>query len=256
MNDKSVIHTFNNGVRVFESHLLDSQKERYAKSNVHEEDEEEIFIEIIRELSPGDVFVNVGTAIGYYPILSKKIRNDIAVHCFEPLGRHLEYLRENMELNGFLIEDFSTHHLAVSHESGEVLFIDNSYGSSLVAKKPKFHILNFLRTFKQSLTGANVQQPVLHVKSIKLSQIFQVIQSNCIKFLQMDIQGFELPVLKKYFEDIGGAPSGIQSFLVGTHSSAIHTSCLELFQQHQFDIIHDIPESLNQPDGIIYCKIK
>jgi len=74
--------------------------------------------------------------------------------------------------------------------------------------------------------------------------------------LQMDIQGFELPVLKKYFEDIGSAPSGIQSFLVGTHSSDIHTSCLELFRQHQFDIIHDIPESLNQPDGIIYCKVK
>jgi hypothetical protein len=38
MNQK--IHAFRNSVRLYELHLMDSQKERYAKNNVHEEDEE------------------------------------------------------------------------------------------------------------------------------------------------------------------------------------------------------------------------
>jgi len=44
------IHEFDSGIKVYDSHLLDIQRIRYEKRNVHEEDEEDIFIEIIETL--------------------------------------------------------------------------------------------------------------------------------------------------------------------------------------------------------------
>jgi FkbM family methyltransferase len=253
MNQK--IHTFRNSVRVYESHLLDSQKERYAKHNVHEEDEEEIFLNLIGKLSPGDVFVNVGTAIGYYPILSKTVRKDIDVHCFEPLMRHLDYFQANMELNNLTKADFFSHEIAISTESGEVLFHDNSYGSSLLPSADSFDFLNFLRGIKTAILGEKRKQVGFPVKSIRLAEVFALIKKPCIHLLQMDIQGFELPVLEKYFTDMAGASQRIEAFLVGTHSAAIHASCLELFRRNGYQILEDIPDSVHQPDGIICCHL-
>ncbi len=56
------IHIFDNGIRVYDDHLIPPQRKRYAQNNVHEVEEEEIFLRI-----PVDgCFVNIGSAIGYY----------------------------------------------------------------------------------------------------------------------------------------------------------------------------------------------
>lgn len=94
-------HLFDNGVKVYDHQLLPIQRERYKSRNVHEEEEEDLFVKIIGGLHKDAVYVSVGTAIGYYPLLAKRLKNDINVHCFEPLPLHLEYLKENMELNGW-----------------------------------------------------------------------------------------------------------------------------------------------------------
>ena len=67
------IHTFDNGVRVYEDQLLDEQRARYERRNVHEAEEEEIFVDLIRRLPPDGCFVDVGAAIGYYLILAHKL---------------------------------------------------------------------------------------------------------------------------------------------------------------------------------------
>jgi FkbM family methyltransferase len=249
------IHTFRNSIRVYDSHLIDHQRERYLKNNVHEEDEEGIFFDLISKLSPGDVFVNVGTAIGYYPILSKIIRKDIDVHCFEPLPRHLDYFQANMKLNGISKEEFYIHQVAISTETGEVPFQDSSYGSSLVSSSQKFSISSFLRKLKSSMLSNKKIQSQFFVKSIRLAEVFELIKKSQINLLQMDIQGFELPVLNKYFEEIGGLHQRIETFLVGTHSAKIHAACLGLFQRNGYQILENIPDSLHQPDGIICCRL-
>ncbi len=60
------IHTFDNGVRVYDDHLLDEQRERYRKHNVHEAEEENIFVDLIHRIPANGCFVDVGAAIGYY----------------------------------------------------------------------------------------------------------------------------------------------------------------------------------------------
>lgn len=249
------IHTFRNSISVYDAHLIDSQRDRYLKNNVHEEDEEGIFIDLIRELSPGDVFVNVGTAIGYYPILSKTIRKDIDVHCFEPLPRHLDYFNANIKLNGLRKEEFFIHQVAISTETGQVPFQDSSYGSSLVSSSEGISISNFFRKLKSSLLSNKKTPSQIFVKSIRLAEVFQLIKKSQINLLQMDIQGFEFPVLNKYFAGIAGLHQRIETFLVGTHSAEIHAACLDLFQRNGYQILENIPDSLHQPDGIICCRL-
>ena len=160
-----------------------------------------------------------------------------------------------MELNRLASGDFFIHQIAISATSGEVLFHDNSYGSSLLPSPEGFNFLNQLRGIKDALFSRKSKQASFHVQSIRLSEVFALIKKSKINFLQMDIQGFELPVLEKYFEDIAISSNKIESFLVGTHSAAIHASCLNLLRRNGYQIIEDIPESLNQPDGIIFCRL-
>lgn len=249
------IHTFRNSISVYDAHLIDSQRERYLENNVHEEDEEGIFIDLISNLSPGDVFVNVGTAIGYYPILSKTIRKDIDVHCFEPLPRHLDYFDANIKLNGLSQDDFVIHQVAISTETGQVPFQDSSYGSSLVSSGQKFSMSNFLRKLKSSMLSNKKTPSQFFVKSIRLAEVFELVKKTKINLLQMDIQGFELPVLNKYFEEIAVLHQSIETFLVGTHSAAIHAACLDLFHRNGYQILDNITDSLHQPDGIICCRL-
>ena len=66
-------HTFDNGIKVYDDHLLPLQRERYKKHNVHEADEEEHFINIIRSLPPDGVYLDIGAAVGYYAMLARRL---------------------------------------------------------------------------------------------------------------------------------------------------------------------------------------
>ena len=90
------IHTFDNGVRVYDDHLLDEQRERYRRHNVHEAEEENIFVNLIQRIPVDGCFVDVGAAIGYYLILARKLAPGVTIHAVEPLARHRAFLRENL----------------------------------------------------------------------------------------------------------------------------------------------------------------
>ena len=40
------VHVFENGIQVFDDHLVPEQRKRYAIRNVHEIEEEEIFVKL------------------------------------------------------------------------------------------------------------------------------------------------------------------------------------------------------------------
>lgn len=246
------IHEFDNGIKVFDDQLTKIQRERYGHKNVHEEDEEEIFLSVVRNLPEGAVYVNVGAAIGYYPLLAKKLRGDLQIHCFEPLPIHLEYFRRNMKLNGFSENDFTLHEIAISSDSGEAMFRDNSYGSSLASesKKPKPLKRRIKDAIKQIL-GKPASNRAFKVGTLKLSEASSLVKTDRIDLLQMDIQGFEEPVLKTYFADYGEKCLKVVTFLIGTHGPEIHAKCKSYLEAGGFHIQHDEQDTENQPDGIL-----
>ncbi len=245
------IHEFDNGIKVYDSQLLENQRMRYAKHNVHEEDDEGIFIDIIESLPNHACYVNVGTAIGYYPLLAKKIRPDIRIHCFEPLPRHLFFFHENIKLNGFTNEDFKIYDMAVSTKSSKVVLKDQDYGSYVIRNSPKRLLKDFLRR----IVGKQIDQSSIFVDAILLSDVFRLVGRRDVDFLQMDIQGHEETVLATYFSDIANTSGCIRSFLVGTHGDRIHENCRNLFINNGYILKIDEPDTKNQPDGIIYCCI-
>ncbi len=231
------VHCFDNGIKVYDEQLVEAQRIRYAKCNVHEEDEEGLFLEMITGLDYGACFVSLGTAIGYYVLLAKQVRPDLVIHCFEPLERHRNFLMANIKLNGFSEADFCIHGLAVAPGGSDYLLVDRSFGSFLVRPED---------------AGA---RPVSEIKSVALSKLGQVIKSDQVDLIQMDVQGIEAAILEEFFSVSAGGLV-VNGFLIGTHGAAIHERCRFSLASAGYRLLHDEFQTVNQPDGILAATRK
>ena len=226
------VHCFGNGIKVYDDQLIEAQRIRYSKCNVHEEDEEGLFVSIIQMLPADAIFVSIGSAIGYYALLAKKVRRDLAIHCFEPLKKHRVYFKENIALNGLSVDHFNIHDIAIAPSSAEYHLLDQAFGSFLVK-----HEDAQLKT-------------TCPTKSIQLSAVDTLIGVHTIDLIQMDIQGLEAAILEGFFS----APDQtleVDTFIIGTHGREIHARCRIILKSHNYELLHDESETLNQPDGIL-----
>src|SRR5712691_4197444 len=227
------IHTFDNGVRVFEDQLLDQQRERYRKRNVHEAEEEEIFIDLIRRLPPAGCFVDVGAAIGYYLILARKLAPRLTIHGVEPLERHRRFLSENLALNGLTNRDFIIHPEGLTSSEGSATFMDRGYSSRLapVGEKPKVSLSARWKRFLESIGLRRPKHETHTIPTITLDTFVRRI-GRSIDLLQMDVQGLEVEVLKGATESMKART--VKAFLIGTHGRArgltLHHECRQLLQ--------------------------
>lgn len=232
MNSNRIIHCFENGVKVYDDHLLQLQRDRYAHINVHEAEEEGVFLQLINNVVNGACFVNIGAAIGYYCILAAKIKPELKIVALEPLSRHQCYLYENIRLNGFEETRFSIIPKAIYPVAGLVDFADMNYGSFVM---------------KPAISDNNI--PVEKVQALALSELCTEINGR-IGLLQMDIQGDEFNVLKEYVSCFSGE-GPVDQFLIGTHGVDLHTNCRSLFKNIGYKIVADIPAPSHQPDGVL-----
>ncbi len=232
MSNGRLVHTFSNGLMVYDAHLLQLQRERYANRNVHEEEEEDVFVQLISSCEGESTFVNVGAAIGYYCILAAKLKPSIPIVAVEPLGRHRGYLEENCRLNGLLNSRFRVVPNAICAVAGPIELADRDYSSSVLH------------------SGHTAQDcAVEQVQGTTLSNLCKEV-GGAIGLLQMDIQGEELNVLKEYASvyPIGGP---IGQFLIGTHSLDLHIGCRAVLVEMGYTVICDISNPRHQPDGVI-----
>lgn len=230
------VHTFDNNVKVFKRHLLPAQLERYAFRNVHEAEEEDIFVELIAKLPLHGVYINIGSAIGYYVILTKKMRPDIRIIAIEPLELHREYFVENIKLNGLAVSDFEIMDYAISAINGEVYFLANGYGSMID------------RESKQSFAPAIGKKIQSHTLDAILEQTGYVID-----LCQMDVQGTEVDIL---YGSVDSFKAGkIKSFLIGTHGENVHQKCIDILVSANYSINVDVCFPRHQPDGIVSATL-
>jgi len=259
MNRK--IHVFDNDVRVFDDQLIAGQRERYLIRNVHESDEEDIFVELIRAIPADGCFVNIGSAIGYYALLAKKLAPRLTIHAVEPLGRHRDFFVENMTLNGLNPTDFTVHEEAVYSGGGNQRFVDKGYGSSLYkvwrSGADKTSTKGAVKTvIKVILTGSGLKKfettpesdKVITIQTITLDQLLAKV-GRSVDLLQMDVQGAEADILKGSLSSLRSG--NITSFLIGTHGRVLHQECREILREHGYEIEHEEPNPTGQPDGII-----
>lgn len=251
------VHQFRNGVQVYDSHISDAQRGRYQRENVHEPQEEMVFQKLIKTIPPEGCFVNVGSAIGYYPILAKSLRPDIEVHAFEPLYEHREKCESNLILNGFSDEDVAIHNVAISSESGWLKFVDAGFGSRIVETDMR-SVAGLLREAKfwsryvLRLLGRQQRVEAQLVQSRTLWDVSQEID-GALHLVQLDVQGWEIDVLK-------GAERLLESeiirgLLIGTHGRKIHRKCKIFLEQYNYEVLYDRPCPADQPDGILAAAV-
>jgi FkbM family methyltransferase len=252
-----LIHTFDNGVRVYEDQLLDEQRARYKERNVHEAEEEDIFVDLIRRLPPDGCFVDVGAAIGYYLILARKLSPCLTIHGVEPLERHRHFLAENLALNDFPTGDFVIHPEGLTSSAGSQIFMDRGYSSRLAPsdEKPRLSLSARWKHFLEGIGLRRPKQATLTVPTITLDSFVRRIGRQ-IDLFQMDVQGLEVKVLQ------GGSGTlktgSVKTFLIGTHGRArgltLHQECRELLKSSGYTIEIDLPDTKEQPDGILVAS--
>jgi len=256
------IHIFDNGVKVYDQHLMPAQRERYKKRNVHEADEEEIFTEIIRAIPDDGCYVNIGSAIGYYVILARKLSPGLAVHAVEPLERFRGYFHDNLLLNELTEEDITIHPLGVSGNEGKVSFVAKGFESRIVQDdEERFSLSNLLQMFKD---GTRASLGKLGVKryaegageqtvidTITLNMLVERVGSP-IDVVQMDVQGLETAILEGGKQSLERAD--VRTFIIGTHGNRIHQQCLDMLTDSGYEIEYEEAHTPHQPDGIIVAS--
>ena len=238
------IHQFRNGIKVYDEQLIDVQRNRYKKCNVHEAEEEKVFVKLISNIKENGCFVNIGAGVGYYALLAKRIRQDLIIHAYEPLKTHRIFFIENIKLNKYKNDEFIIHSEGVYTKNELVLFKKNRYGSAIDKSNispPNKMISSFFEKGSRIL-----------IKTITLADL--LIQVNMdIDLLQMDIQGLEAELLDSAREVL--IYNKIKSTLIGTHSNLIHTECLQILMECNLRIIYEEANTTEQPDGIIAASL-
>ncbi len=151
------------------------------KKGVYEAEISELLIRNL-VLSAGDVILDVGANIGWYSLLISRFENpDISIHSFEPDPDNYACLVHNLELNK--AHNVHAHVMGVSDVTGtKTLFL-----------------------YKKSNTGRHSMLEInsgdsIDVQTVSLDDFLvdQSIKPGSVKFLKIDIEGFE------YFAFQGG----------------------------------------------------
>lgn len=234
------VHTFSNGVRVYDRQLIDLQRARYRRHNVHEIEEEGLFLQALDRLERGATYVNLGAGIGYYPILASLRRPDLHVVAYEPLRRHRRHIRSNLRLNGLRGDAVSIHAEGVDDEAGWRCFRPDDFSSNITAAAAG-----------QRLPGRWYGYLVNRLIRTTTLTALAAGLGGAIGLLQMDIQGREAPVLQSSAALLRSGR--IAQVLVGTHSTELHRQVLEVLGRSGYRIRREIGTPRQQPDGIVWA---
>lgn len=137
--------------------------------------EPEIMNIFYNNLNRGDIFLDIGTNIGYHSLFASTIVcNEGKVISFEPIKRIYSQFKKSIQKNGF--NNIETNNLACGFkESKETIYIDSAnVGNSMIFERDLFDS-------KEEITIINYDKKYLKQK---------------IHFVKIDTEGFEYEVLK------------------------------------------------------------
>jgi len=144
-------------------------------NGIYEEFETNI---VKKEITSGDVVIDIGANIGYYTLIfAKLVGNGGKVFAFEPDPTNFELLKKNVEINGF--KNVILEQKALSNNPGKMML-------SLNKENTAGHHLNFKNDFVSNSVEVDV---------LSLDEYFSN-DNTTINFIKMDVEGAESNVIR------------------------------------------------------------
>src|SRR5688572_173233 len=193
----------------------------------HEPQEEKIFHEVLKHLSPGAIMVEVGSYWAYYSLWFRQALKNATNYMIEPDPNNLEVGKRNFAIN-----------------SAEGSFFQYSIGRSYLGPRP----------FRCESDGQ--EHPVAE---ISIDDFASSVGLNRIDLLLADVQGAELPMLEGATQCINSGK--IRFLFPSTHHHSIsgnpltHQQCLQFLRERGAHVIaaHNVTESYSG-DGLIVAS--
>lgn len=132
----------------------------------------------------GEVFVDIGTAVGVAAVILGKLNPESTVLCFEPYPPSYETIKKNVELNG--LTNVVVYNLAVSNASDTILKLNVCPHMSGANSTQ-----TYIDTFKQYYGVDNI----VEVNSISFDDIIRNHGITSIKLLKIDCEGAEFDII-------------------------------------------------------------
>jgi FkbM family methyltransferase len=165
---------------------------------------------MVRRVTPGSTFYDVGANVGFYSLLASQLVRDGRVYAFEPLPINVSYLRRHLELNQ--ITNVQVVEGAISNHSGVAHFEVEETGAM----------------------GRLEDAGTLSVTTISLDSFIDSADVVPPDFIKMDIEGEELNALK-------GAEHCLRAYrptiFLATHGKQIALDCCALLSTWNYQLL-------------------
>jgi len=167
-----------------------------------------------RYLKKGDVFIDVGSNIGTWAIFAAQATGNIGeVLCFEPHPITFKYLKENITINNFA--NINAYNVGCSDTDGDLYFTSN------------LDDMNHIIAEKENAIIVPVKKLDYYTENY-----------SKIKLIKIDVEGFELSVLKGAIKTLQKANIIIfESFEIFQNSFNYKTAdMISFLQQNEFKV--------------------
>ena len=141
-----------------------------------------VYENAIKHVKENTIVLDVGANFGQLSVLLSKCKKNVEVYSFEASKYIFEILKKNVQINNANVKLF---HNLVGNETEQEFFIRklniskfNTYGSNMIEK-----------TEIKNENNTNIEK----INSIKIDDIFF---DKKISFMKIDVQGYDLEVLK------------------------------------------------------------
>jgi len=177
---------------------------------------------------PGDIALDIGANLGIVTFMLASLVGETGhVHAFEPNPQMQGFLEEAIKYNN--TKNISLHPCALGTKD-----------TTLDLKIPSGHsgLASLMRNYEQK----NPTKIKVQVRS--LASILPEIVSKKIRFVKIDVEGFELQVLQGGYEVFQSNPPDIFLVELITNSSSVHQHpTIEILQKLGYDFF-SLPKSL------------
>jgi len=149
--------------------------------------------ETIKILKPGMICIDIGSNLGYYALLEAKlVGKDGFVYAIEPIEENVIALINSVALNGY--KNIKVYKCAIGSS--------NSIQKMIVSHKSNLGTL--------VIRSKNIKhaKAIIKVKTITLNNFCKRLNIRKINFLRMDVEGYEVEIIKGMNKTIKLMPKG------------------------------------------------